>query len=179
MKKKSLFLLVASAFLLISSCKKDDKDANLFIENGSVTGTIGGQKSDGSVLNETFAFNKYMGYTEQQYYYLDGATYVVLMDFSADDGSYWNIKFSLPNALSTNPNLVSFGFDYFKRTGNSLFEFNISQQATNTPTFSGFTFDSTTGRVKGKLSIIGAGNSANKTDTVKSNFDITLAKRTF
>jgi len=178
MKTSSLLLLIVCATIFSSSCKKDKAETNLFIEKGSVTGTIVGTKSDNSALNETFAFNKYMDYQEKQYYTYEASITANIFDieYSTDNGSQWTLKFSLGTAAGSIPNLIDFNISFYKQEANAIFHFNMYNNANNTPTWSDCSFDATTGRLKGKLSLTGTTNSAEKSVTVVSNFDVVLLK---
>lgn len=169
-------LLVVSVVLIVCSCKKEDKGDILFLSNGHATGTINGTKVDGSPLNETFSFSEYLDYLSKQYYTVNLAKeYFFLVELTSKDGSGIGLEFKLSSSADNSPENIDFSIKYYKTTGNTLFIFGMGD-AENTVSITDFSFDVNTGKIKGKIKVIGSNNTTKNSASVEGTFDLTLKK---
>lgn len=172
---KNLLAISLLSVILVSSCKKDEKGDTIFVSNGSATGTIKGTKTDNSVLDETFTFNKYTQLSEVPYYIVNPNEVEFNIYFNDENGSEFKLQFSLSSLTDNTPGDIDFELKYFKTTENSLFQFVLDNYG-NISQITDFSFDSSTGKLKCKLVVTGNTNSTLKNATVTANIDVTLKK---
>ena len=188
MKKSSLliavFAIAISGFL--TSCNKDDdpQPALEYKTEGAINGKITGVTKDNSyTFNDDFNFTQYSLLIPTSY-----ATYEVNTDGSyevnltrvdfANNGQAV-ISFDLSSAADTTPDDPEFYINYYKELDNKIINFYMdSDNGANTLAITEFTFDATTGKVKGKYTMSGASNSTEKNATVAGAFELTARKVT-
>lgn len=176
MKKYLGVLLVATICLtMFYSCKKDEEtESSLFVKNGSVTGTINGLTQSGVGLNDEYAFDSYMKYSQKQTYEItEGDDYEFDIQFSREDGSEFELTFYLNGQTDNSPKDVEMSIVNYVTKGNQLIYFAM-QSNNNTYTLSDFSFNAETGRTQGKIITSGDVNSTNINATVVATFDVTL-----
>jgi hypothetical protein len=177
MKKQFSFLILLTLCIgMISSCKKDE-DESLFVSNGSVNGTINGIAKDNTVLDESFSFNTYLDYMDKQYYQVTtSGEYEFEINYSREDGSSFDIEFTLSSATDVTPDDVYIRITNFTRKNNTLIYF-FMPSTNNICSLSDFSFDANSGRAKGKIIVTGSNNSTDNSATVVANFDVNVVKR--
>jgi hypothetical protein len=164
--------------LFFTTCKKEDKGDVIFFSNGSVSGTIKGTKTDNSVLDEQFSFSKYLDYLNDPCYQITPQGYNFYIEFINPDFSLFSLEFTLSSATDITPDVSKFSIHYLKDLKTRVFNFTM-ENANNTTTFTNFSFDEATGKVKGKLTVTGTDNSTDKNATVEANLDVKLNKMVF
>jgi hypothetical protein len=187
MKKKSslwIALLAIAVSGIMTSCNDDDPQPALeYKTEGVIKGKITGVTKDNSyTFNDDFSYSQYSLFT------LSYATYVVNTDGSYDvnltrvdfaNRGQASISFGLSTAADTTPDDTRFEIEYYKEVDNKLILFTMdSDDGTNTLAITDFTFDSATGKVKGKYTMTGASNSTTKNATVAGEFELTAKKVT-
>lgn len=178
MKRVSLFLSILSvAAILLGGCQ-DDVPALEYASQGSIKGTITGSTQGNTVLNDQFTYSQYEKWGKASSYYIDGSVYE--FTFSRGDfntGGAAMIDFSLSSASDTSPDNPRVIVDYYKDSSDKYVYFNMdSGEGSNTIAITEFTFNPSTGQVKGKYSITGTANTTGKSATVTGEFDM-VAKR--
>jgi hypothetical protein len=176
-KNKKIILFIVSGILSFSACKKDDKGDILYGTNGSVSGTIKGTKTDNSVLDEQFSFNQYLDLLDDQSLTItpqDGYTFSI--NYSNPDNSGISLTFALDNASDNTPTITDFSIRYYKvLNSTSVLYYNMGT-FNNSITYSDFSYDPASGRVKIKVTITGTNNSTGKNATVVASFDVTVKR---
>jgi len=175
MKKYLGILLIATiCTTMFYSCKKEESGETLFVKNGSVTGTINGLTQSGVGLNDEYAFDSYMEYSQKQTYEItNGGDYEFDIQFSREDGSEFRLTFYLNGQTDNKPKDVGMSIANYITKGNQLIYFSM-QSNNNTYTLSDFSFNAESGRTQGKIITSGDVNSTNINATVVANFDVTL-----
>jgi hypothetical protein len=176
--KKAIFILTA-AIITMGACKKDESGDTVYLNNGSVTGTISGIKQDNSTINEKFTFNQYLNVLDEQYFYIDPTSqiYNFNIEYRSKDNSYTNLEFTLSSSTDNTPDNINFTVEYYKDYGNSIFHFYMhdnNNNVKNTTTVNDFSFDKSTGRVQCKIATTGLDNSTDKDAKIEAAFDVTL-----
>jgi hypothetical protein len=174
---KNLVATVVLAALVFSSCKKDEKGDTVFFSNGSATGTIKGTKTDNSILDETFTFNKYIPILNNQYYLRTSNNQLKFyIEFSDENNNGLNLEFTLSSTADNTPENIDFWIEFNKTSDNKIFHYDMTDN-NNTAVISDFTFDESTGKLKCKLVVTGTNNSTEKNATVTASIDVTLKER--
>jgi uncharacterized lipoprotein YehR (DUF1307 family) len=188
MKKKSsvwiaLFAIAISGFL--TSCNDDDdpQPALEYKTEGTIKGKITGVTKDNTyTFNDDFNFTQYSLLTDAYASYqvnTDGSYDINLTRADYANDGLANISFGLSTAADTTPDDAEFEIDYYKEVDNKIIYFSMnSDDGTNTLTFTDFSFDSSTGKVKGKYTMGGATNSTTKNATVAGEFELMARKVT-
>jgi len=176
-----LFALALSAAFM--GCSDDEQPAFEYKSQGYVKGTLTGTSKDGSyVFNEKFNYTQYslaLGETASTYTLNAGGSYSITIARADYNGSgSAHIDFLLSNASDKSPEDIDYYFYLVKEDKDKFIQFDMSDDADNTVTIpeADFSFDPTTGRVKGKYTISGADNSTDKNATITGEFDV-IAKK--
>ncbi|WP_276373079.1 hypothetical protein [Chryseolinea sp. H1M3-3] len=167
--------------VLVAGCKDDDpQPAFEYQTQGFIKGKFTGVSKDNSyTFNEDFNYSQYSilfgGFAE--YEINDDGSYSVQL-YRANFASLGaaTIRFELDNATDTTPDNVIISFEYNKELNDKFLTFTMESDFDNTTTVTDLTFDSGTGRFKGKFSLTGADNSSGKNASVTGEFDL-IAKR--
>lgn len=180
MKKRSwivtLFLGLAMSFAVMS-CNDDDIDPGLGYESqGYIKGSITGVSSDGSyVFDEDFNYKNYsLLLNSISTYEIDGDIYEFeLSRADFDDYGSASIRFELSGAEDTTPDDIRISISWAEERKNDIITFSMnSTNGENTVAITDFSFNEDTGRVKGKYTMTGTGNSTNKNALVTGEFDV-------
>lgn len=182
MNMKSIFRVfgLAVATLMFMQCDDDDVPALEYQQQGVIKGTITGTTSEGSVaINESFSYSQYQpglyGVSAISYYETDddGSIEIRIVRQDLKTGGYFTFTFSLNDAADTSPDAY-LNMQYHDRDFNGkIFDFYISSSA-NELTISDFSFESASGRTRGKYVLEGDENSTGKNATVSGEFDVVV-----
>jgi hypothetical protein len=182
MNMKSIFRVfgLAVATLIFSQCGDDDVPALEYQQQGVIKGTITGTTSEGSVaINESFSYTQYQpglyGIQSISYYETDddGSIDIYIIRFDVETGGYFNFRFSLDDAADTQPNSYM-NMQYRDNDFNDkVLDFYMSSSG-NDLTISDFSFESASGRTKGKYVVEGTENSTGKNATISGEFDVVV-----
>lgn len=182
MNMKSIFKVfaLAVAMLMFVQCDDDDVPALEYQQQGVVKGTITGTTSEGSVaINESFSFSQYQpglyGVDGISYYEKDddGSIDIRIVRHDLKTGGYILLTFSLDDAADTSPS-ANLTMQYHDNDFNGkIFDFFTSSSG-NEFTISDFSFESASGRTKGKYILEGDENSTGKNATVGGEFDVVV-----
>jgi hypothetical protein len=187
MKKKSSLWIALLAIVvsgIMTSCSDDDPQPALeYKTEGVIKGKITGVTKDNSyTFNDDFSFSQYSLLTSSYATYLvntDGSYDINLTRADFANNGQANVSFGLSTAADTTPDDAEFEIDYYKEADNKIIYFSMdSDDGTNTLAITDFTFDSATGKVKGKYTMNGASNSTSKNATVAGEFELTAKKVT-
>ncbi|HEY9044716.1 MAG TPA: hypothetical protein VIN08_02425 [Ohtaekwangia sp.] len=180
-KTQSVLAMALCALVFFTGCSDDDIPAIEYIQQGSVQGSITGTASDDkTAIDEQFTYNRY---APSAYYGPYSSLYSVHDDESIDiqivrqdmqTGGLVTLQLSLDNEQDTSPD-YNISITYIKETDKILY-FSMSTGSSNVSQLTNFTFNTTTGQVKGDYSISGISNSTNNTATVTGSFDVVVKK---
>jgi hypothetical protein len=178
MKRIPLFLSILSvAAVLLGGCQ-DEVPALEYANQGSIKGTITGSTQGNTVLNDQFTYSQYEKWRKASDYRIDGGVYIFSLgrgDFNTGGSSF--LEFTLSNASDTSPDNPRLIIEYYKDASDKYVYFYMdSDEAPNTISITEFTFNPSTGQIKGKYSITGTSNTTGKSATVAGDFDL-IAKR--
>jgi len=182
MNMKSIFRVfgLAVVTLIFAQCGDDDVPALEYLQQGVIKGTITGTTSEGSVaINESFSYSQY----QPGLYGIDGISYYETDDDGSIDiyivrqdmktGGYFTFRFSLDDAADTEPDAYV-NLQYHDNDFNGkILDFYMSSSA-NDLTISDFSFESASGRTRGKYVLEGSENSTGKNATVSGEFDVVV-----
>jgi len=179
MRSISLLLWIAFIWSLVA-CKQDDPDPDLgFKQEGFIKGKITGVSKDNSyTFNDDFNYTQYSLLTgSNATYELRGDTAFYFLLTRADNSvGYANIGFWLPKTNSVAPYNFYMNISYTKETPNELIQFAMTSISKNSFVITDFSFDQSTGKVKGKYSLVGKGIYSGKDATVIGEFELTAKK---
>lgn len=168
---------------IMTSCKDDDdpQPALEYKTEGYVKGKITGVTRDNSyTFNDDFSYSQYSLLTQAYASYVantNGSYTITITRADYSTSGTADLSFGLSNAADTTPNAAELDFTYYKEVDNKLVYFSMySGSGTNTVTITEFTFDSSTGKIKGKYTMSGATNSTTKSATVAGDFEVTAQK---
>ncbi|HEY9005267.1 hypothetical protein [Ohtaekwangia sp.] len=180
-KTKTVLAMALCALVFFSGCSDDDVPAIEYVEQGFVKGTIKGTASDDkTAIDEQFSYNRYL---PSSYYGPYSSLYSVNSDESINiqiirqdmqTGGIMSFQLTLANAQDTSPS-YSISLTYIKETDKILY-FSMSTGSTNVAQISNFSFNASTGQVKGDYSLSGDKNSTDNTATVTGSFDVVVKK---
>ena len=173
-----LCVAACSAALLFTGCQKDDDIlAYEYTNQGFIKGTITGTTKDNSALAETFNFTGLRSEDGPSTYTIDadGNYFFEISREDPNSGGIAFLSFQIENANDNTPEPDELGIQFVKET-DKYFSFYIYENSDNTYTITDFSFNATTGQVKGKYSISGTNNSTGKNASVTGEFDV-IAKR--
>lgn len=179
MKRIPLSLSVLGAIVIfMGSCKDTSPEDLQYASQGFIKGTITGSTQSNTILNDAFNYSQFEKWTQASFYSLDGGEYAFNFsrsDFSTGGGA--SLDFYLSSATDTSPDVPVMAFDYYKPGSDKFVHFYMeSESGANTISITEFSFNSTTGQVKGKYSVTGTENTTGKSATVAGEFDL-IAKR--
>jgi hypothetical protein len=182
MNMKSIFRIfgLAVATLMFAQCDDDDVPALEYLQQGVIKGTITGTTSEGSVaINESFSYSQYQpglyGVDAISYYETedDGSIEINVVRQDLRTGGYFSLAFELDNAADTSPDAYV-NLQYRDKDFNGkILDFYTSSSG-NELTISDFTFESASGRTKGKYVLEGDENSTGKNATISGEFDVVV-----
>lgn len=187
MDMKSIFRILGLAVvtLMFSQCNDDDVPALEYQQQGVIKGTITGTTSEGSIaINESFSYSQYQpglyGIEGFSFYETDddGSIDIYIVRQDMKTGGYFTFRFSLDNAADTEPgayvNLQYHDSDF----DGKIFDFYMSSSG-NDLTISDFSFETASGRTRGKYVLKGSENSTGKNATVNGEFDVVVKQVVF
>jgi hypothetical protein len=178
MKRASITLSVLSVVAILLGGCQEDIPALEYANQGFIKGTITGSTQGNTVLNDQFTYSQYEKWGKSSDYFIDGGVYVFTIergDFNT--GGAVSLSFALSSASDTSPDEPWMIFDYYKESSDKYVHFYMSSDyGANTISITEFTFNPTTGQIKGKYSVSGTTNSTTKSATVTGEFDL-IAKR--
>jgi hypothetical protein len=192
---KTLPIMLISITILFTACKKP-KDGEqgpqgpqgqqgpagvvTTSSNGFIKGTLSGTRSDGTAFNSVYNYTNYWGgpsatvdSSSSHYEFSIGRGTDIL---SVDVASF-NIV--LPNFASSSATVYINNFAYSQSLGtNRLFQFFVYNNVTLAGTVIGFSYNPTTGLIKGNysISISGTNNSTGNPATINGSFEGTATK---
>lgn len=177
----SSLLLIVVLSLAFTACKDDPQPAYEYKSQGYIKGKLTGTSEDNQyTFNEDFTLTQYSpfnGTPSSAYQVNTGGSYSVAFvrsDFNNNRTVY--ISFFLDNASDTTPSDIEIDVTYDKELSDKFVSFYMESSVDNTTTISDFTFDSSTGRAKGKYSLSGSDNSTGKAATITGDFDVVLKR---
>jgi hypothetical protein len=175
--------LAFAILIFCFGCKDNDQNALLYKTQGFIKGKIQGATSDSSyIFNDDFEYRQYL-YNETESAYTESAVNnYVMVSLERDivnDGVYAYFTFNFTEGSSDLEN-VTFNFLYRKKSGIKVYEFASYynyQKTQDTFTVTDFSFDKTTGRIKGKFLNKSFYNSPDQAATIEGEFDVILLKK--
>ena len=180
-KLLALFSMIVLSMSFTACSDDDPQPAIEYKTEGYIKGKIVGVSADNSyTFNDDFNYTQYLTLGEIESYYEindDGSFDISISrnDFSAGGSAYLN--FELSNAADVTPNDSYLEINYFKELNDKVISFYMdSGDLDNTFSITDFTFDVTTGKVKGKYTLSGSDNSTDKNATVSGDFEVTAKK---
>jgi hypothetical protein len=182
MNMKSIFRIfaLAVATLTFTQCDDDDVPALEYQQQGVVKGTITGTTSEGSVaINESFSYSQYQpglyGVDDISYYETDddGSIDIRIVRHDLKTGGNILLAFSLDDAADTSPSVYSTLQYHDNDFNGKILDFYTSSSG-NEFTISDFSFESASGRTKGKYVLEGDENSSGKNATINGEFDVVV-----
>ena len=182
MRKKILIsILFIIHALLITQCK-EDIPAIKYKEQGFFKGTITGTTSNGAQpFTKKFNYTRYVPALElgQAYSYYavndDGEVQIFVFREDPNTGGFIEFEFYLDDLDYTTPLYEYFSLTYIEDT-NELLKFSMYNETDNDFTLTNFSFDITTGKLKGEFSLTGSENSTENEASVTGSFDIVLKR---
>jgi hypothetical protein len=171
---------LAVVTLIFSQCGDDDVPALEYLQQGAIKGTITGTTSEGSVaINESFSYTQYQpglyGIENFSYYEIDddGSIDMHIVRQDLEDGGDFTFRFSLDDAADTEP-AAYMNMQYHDNDFNGkILDFYTSSSG-NELTITDFSFESASGRTRGKYVLTGTENSTGKNATVSGEFDVVV-----
>ncbi len=173
----SLLMVVLSISFI--GCSDDPQPALEYKTDGYIKGKIVGISEDNSyTFNDDFNFTQYstlVGAGSTYEIYDDGSFYIQMERFEFSSGGSAELSFELSNAADVTPDNMDIEIRYYKELNDKIVYFNMENDG-NTFSITDFTFDVTTGKVKGKYTLSGSFNSTYKNATVSGDFEVTAKK---
>jgi hypothetical protein len=174
--------------ILVTGCQNDDIPALEYRSSGVIKGTIQGTSRNGDVLNEDFKYTQHpraWNTAEQQnwatvpHYTVTPAhegnpfetTVINLYSESTSETGQANIRLYLWDEDQTKVSAWNVNMLHREQKDNQTVVFEWYGSQTEITEFS---FDRTSGRVKGKFILSGASNSTGKDARVEGEFDMTI-----
>ena len=175
------FVVLALA-CVFTGCKEDNPQPALeYKTEGFIKGKLTGISKDNSyTFNDDFNFTQYsvlVGGTSTYKINIDGTFNVNISRANFGDFGSASMSFKLSNATDTTPENIDISFNYSKELNDKFVSFDIETDADNAQAITDFTFDATTGKVKGKFTISGPENSTGKSANVTGDFEVTAKKQ--
>lgn len=174
-----LIALFCSVAILFSGCKEDDIPALEYKSQGFIKGKLTTNLSDNSPFIEDFSYSQYMLFSDYSNYEMNSDN---SLDFTIERNDYnryessVSFNFSLDNSADITPNDPEMTIRVSKESEVlSYFSMN-SDNGANTLAITEFSFNATSGQVKGKYTIAGSENSSDKSATVTGEFDVVVKK---
>ncbi len=180
LNKISIACLLA-AVVLLAGCKDDDVPALEYQQQGHIKGTLVGIASDKkTAINQSFEYTQYApGYYPEgsaySYYRVEsgGAVDIRIMRQNLSTGSYLSINFSLSSETDTSPDGINYSFQYIT-TNDPVIHFSMESGINNDVTVTGFSFDRSSGHVKGNFTLSGADNSTGNNAIITGDIDVVV-----
>jgi hypothetical protein len=179
--KKNIFSAFALAIVAVVfiQCDDDDAPALEYKQQGVIKGTVSGTTEIGNAsINESFSYSQYQPALYDpddgmsRYEVNDDGTieiYVLRQDFKT--GGYFYLDLQLDNGSDTTPSTYC-DIRYRDNDFNGkVLDFYMSSSGNNL-TISDFSFEQSSGRLKGNYVLTGDENSTGKNATVTGSFDV-------
>lgn len=182
MSMKNIFraFVFPVAALLLVQCGDDDVPALEYQQQGVIKGTITGTTREGSVaINESFSYSTYQpglfGIDGFSYHrtFDDGSIEVYIVRQDVNAVGYFAFRFLLEDAADVTPEGYLNFLYHDKDFNGKILDFYMTSAGTGL-TISEFSFESASGRAKGKYVLEGANNSTNKNATITGEFDVAV-----
>ncbi|HEY9044715.1 MAG TPA: hypothetical protein VIN08_02420 [Ohtaekwangia sp.] len=175
-----LKIYMLAVVALLTACKDDDIPALEYQQQGFVKGTINGVASDNkTIINKSYEYTQfapglYPNGAAYSYYQVkpDGTINIRVLRQDIATGGYLSMGFSLSNDTDTSPDGINYTFQYTEKS-DPYISFGM-ESGENDITITDFSFEKSSGHLKGKFEITGSANSTGNDARVTGEIDVVI-----